>query len=269
MNKDQFISYLTNPSKLNASTLEELDILIKDFPYFQSARLLYTLNLFKEYNVRYDAELKTTAIYAGSRSILKKHIDRIERVKQKPVVEYEPKEPSKQEENVKKNVTPATDKVTRDKDKEIPIEYETPEVINNSVPDAEKTTEEDTIARLKKIIEQRIREIEKEKKQKGEDKKTKPLSKKSKFSIVDDFIHNQPSISRSKGKFYDPVDKAKESIVEKEDVVSETLAVIYMDQGYYDKAIKMYEKLILKIPEKSSYFAALIKKANKELKNKK
>ena len=43
---------------------------------------------------------------------------------------------------------------------------------------------------------------------------------------------------------------------------SETLARIYADQGLYDRAIAVYEKLILLYPEKSAYFAALIDKLN-------
>ena len=53
---------------------------------------------------------------------------------------------------------------------------------------------------------------------------------------------------------------AAKSINEKEEVASETLALILARQGHREKAIRMYEQLILKIPEKSAYFTAQIQK---------
>ena len=45
-----------------------------------------------------------------------------------------------------------------------------------------------------------------------------------------------------------------------EDFCTETLARIYIDQGYYEQAKLIYSKLLLRYPEKSAYFAALIQK---------
>ncbi len=44
------------------------------------------------------------------------------------------------------------------------------------------------------------------------------------------------------------------------DIYTETLAEIYLDQGYPEQAKRIYSKLILAYPEKSVYFASLIEK---------
>ena len=44
------------------------------------------------------------------------------------------------------------------------------------------------------------------------------------------------------------------------DVYTETLARIYLEQGYPEQAKSIYSKLILAYPEKNAYFAALIQK---------
>lgn len=44
---------------------------------------------------------------------------------------------------------------------------------------------------------------------------------------------------------------------------TETLGHIYAQQGYYDKAIEVFSKIILLYPQKSAYFASLIKQIEK------
>lgn len=50
---------------------------------------------------------------------------------------------------------------------------------------------------------------------------------------------------------------------EPEEPCTETLAKIYFDQQLYDRAIELYEKLILLYPEKNTYFANLIQEVKK------
>lgn len=57
----------------------------------------------------------------------------------------------------------------------------------------------------------------------------------------------------------------EESIHNEMDFVTETLAEIFVSKRKYEDAIKTYEKLCLKYPEKSSYFAARIEKLKNNL----
>lgn len=98
----------------------------------------------------------------------------------------------------------------------------------------------------------------------------KPLEDESVEDLVDRFLKSDPKITPQKAEFYSPGNVAKLSIADNEEFVSETLAGIYEKQGYFAKAIRVYEKLSLKIPGKSTYFASRIKEleALKNNKNK-
>ena len=53
-----------------------------------------------------------------------------------------------------------------------------------------------------------------------------------------------------------------------DDLMTETLAKLYLEQGHFEQAIRAYQILRLKYPKKSSLFASEIKKINKlKLKN--
>lgn len=84
-------------------------------------------------------------------------------------------------------------------------------------------------------------------------------AKQQQADLIEKFIVANPRIEPVKGKPDIPlIDISKPFVEEKEEFITETLARIYLKQGYFSKAIDIYERLSLKYPEKSSYFASLI-----------
>jgi hypothetical protein len=80
--------------------------------------------------------------------------------------------------------------------------------------------------------------------------------------LIDKFIKASPRLSPPKENA-PHIDISEDSVKEHDGIFTDTLARIYIKQGYYSKAIFAYEKLILKYPEKSGYFAAQIEEIKK------
>ncbi|WP_282630372.1 tetratricopeptide repeat protein [Empedobacter sedimenti] len=92
-----------------------------------------------------------------------------------------------------------------------------------------------------------------------------------KYKLIDDFLEKNPKIVPMKKTDITPVSTPSNFVQNTEeysDLMTETLAQIYIEQKKYDKAIKAYKILILKYPEKNSLFANRIKEIE-NLKNSK
>ena len=74
-----------------------------------------------------------------------------------------------------------------------------------------------------------------------------------KLDLIDEFIKNSPKIEFSKEKESDNEITVDTKI--KDELITETLAKIYVTQKKFNKAIKAYDILSLKYPKKSSFFA--------------
>jgi len=82
----------------------------------------------------------------------------------------------------------------------------------------------------------------------------------SNHQLISTFIRGEPGPIRADKETSLKGDVSKASIREHDGFITDTLAQIYVKQGLYAKAIYAYEKLSLKYPEKSAYFAAQIEK---------
>jgi hypothetical protein len=78
--------------------------------------------------------------------------------------------------------------------------------------------------------------------------------------VVEDFLNQEPT--RIVLKENDTPAEVREEKVEKEDeneILTETLAGIYIKQGKFENAIKIIRQLSLKYPKKNRYFADQIR----------
>ncbi len=208
-------------------------------------------------------KLKTQRVVSGiKREKIKKDIsaeavlDKLNTSKKRTKPEFEITEPGKI------STKPESKETTEDKTTEkteTKVQTEKPQTSTISAkPESKETTEDKTTetkeekASGPKTAADRILErIEKRRKQ-------------SKMQLIDKFLEEQPSIDRKR----EP--ETKEDLSAKSvkdlDVATERLAEIYTLQGLYDKAIETYEKLILKFPEKRTYFADKIKEIKEKQK---
>jgi len=76
--------------------------------------------------------------------------------------------------------------------------------------------------------------------------------------LVAQFQQNIPKIKFDPEKHSAEINLAELGEIENIEFISETLAIVYADQGYIGKAVQIIKKLMLQNPEKNAYFAALI-----------
>ena len=74
-----------------------------------------------------------------------------------------------------------------------------------------------------------------------------------KFDLINEFIKRSPKIKIKAN--YEAKSNFKSETKIKDELITETLAKIYVKQEKFNKAIKAYDILSLKYPKKSSFFA--------------
>ena len=79
-------------------------------------------------------------------------------------------------------------------------------------------------------------------------------------NLVNDFVNEKKNINYiNKELFSNPGVTLENSLIENDEIITPTLAKVYLEQGHLEKAILAYKKLSLKYPEKNSFFANQIK----------
>lgn len=233
MQKERIISLISNPETINKEDNLFLENIIKKFPFFSISHILLAKGLLNTESVRYNRKLKQAALYSLERKQLFKLITQNLEKKSLSVEEQAEMEIIHVED------TPEFNDVETDLKIGKPLKFE--------------ETEEYSFAQWLSLT--KVKKIDRS------EKKTKE------YDLINSFIESNPNIKPEKNKFFSPTETAKTSLVENNELVTETLARVYLEQQHFEKAIEAYKKLSLKYPKKSSFFADQINLIN-DLKNK-
>ena len=248
MNKQQFIQYLNEPHLLTPEATKELKEVMKAYPGFQTGHLLLLKSLYQSEDIMYDKYLSKAAAYAGNRELLFNFI-----------FSNEP-EAVLQQEAVVAPVKHIEPKIVAEK-KQKPSYFDTVTISNDYFNVTESEIQEsingiDGVHSFSHWLELMSR-------QKPEEPDVEPQKEKSKgWDLIDNFIKGARPVQQDKSKANDPAPKedlSQNSVNDNEEFMTETLARIYIRQKNYSKALQIFEKLSLKYPEKSIYFAGQIK----------
>jgi tetratricopeptide (TPR) repeat protein len=272
MQVNNFIKYLDNSTSASSISKEEINPLLAEFPYCQTGQLLQTVYLKNSNSILFEQQLKKAAAYCTDRHKLFEHLNR---ENSKIIVAEKEKEEELQKAEVKQKSTKTPDINKMDV---LEKEYLTAAISSSILLESESEIFEKPILSEEKQHEE-VTEVNLFDEEKGhtftdwlkhysgdEVVEDNNEAQQSKQDLIDKFIQEDPKIQPKKTEFYSPTNMARLSVVDDSDIVSETLALVYVDQGKYHEAIRAYEKLSLKNPEKSSYFASQIKILNQKIK---
>jgi len=223
-------TYIEHPEMIDNEIFNKLKDIVKQYPYFHLARILYLKSLYGKNRDKFYIELKKSTVYIPDKKQLFKFLN-----EDLNFNEYKQRISSFNDSTEEKQST------IEDKSNDGLLEFEVTNIDNTSVYDIEKETN-------------RIEESPKE-------------EHKDNQQLIDEFIKNSPRISKTNCKEIDTKNYADRSELD-EECMTETLAKIYVKQKLYRKAIAVYEKLSLKNPQKSVYFVNHVNELKKILNDK-
>ena len=242
MDASQF-KHLINADHYSPADLEQVNDLCRNYPMFNLAHML-KVRIRESLAYKKEVELKVAAVYATDRRKLFCLVTELSRPKEEEA-------PSEDQEGIA---------FSSESHPEVDV------IIEQHAPYAGTQPEENDLLELEDEVEMAepetpVKETQAREEKKSEDKETTVEEGNPRGNrLILDFLREDPGPIRANKSTASNRDVSMASIREHDGFITDTLAKIYVKQGLYAKAIYAYEKLSLKYPEKSAYFAAQIEK---------
>jgi hypothetical protein len=242
MKEHRLEEILRNPDTLSDLPTAEAERLSQQYPWCSLWQMVMLRKLSETHDIGFNAQLPRVAISVPDRAMLHRVI-----TVGWPAFAKPPAPGSETDRAVE-----STEFIESTE----PIEAQ-PSEINQSLPKSITTPEDDLPIEPKKRVSEPAIPAEIDTPPKYDTTAETPAL------LIEEFIRLEPRIVPREGDFADSVAFAERSNVQNFELVTETLANIYLQQGNKGKAIKIFKQLSLTIPEKSSYFAARIEEIRK------
>lgn len=271
MNVNDYTSLLNKPDTITEQETLDLSLLLDRFPYLQSARALQLKGLYNHNSFKYNFALKVTAAHTTDRAALfefitatsfnsfqkvvltKSELDIMNiNVVDSEVIEGE-KQLQLKEQSIEQSILTSIAVATssNSEPEEVIEKLQIGEPLDFTPNEKHSFQEWLQLSKINPID----RDDEAVEKNVPEEYSEEELEeKKKKASLIDRFIKTSPKISPVKNGAA-PVIQIDINKDEHSYLMTETLAKVYLEQKKYQKAIQAYDILILKYPEKSSFFA--------------
>lgn len=268
MNVTDYTYLINKPDAINEKQTEALGNVLAEYPYFQSARALRLKGLYNQNSFKYNYALKVTAAHTTDRTVLfdfitsdtftaiqKGYYDKkvlelldIKVIDSELIVSEEKTEPKGAlETSILTSIKEASVSEISDNTKLAEEKLDIGKPLDFSKNEKHSFQEWLQLSRTQPIVRESDQKSPVE---------LVPIdeNKKKKSELIDKFIETNPKISPIKHNTtsHATFDLNKD---DNSSLMTETLARVYLEQKKYQKAIQAYEILILKYPEKSSFFA--------------
>ena len=245
MQAQKFLELINHPEKLDKSTLEPLRELARKYPYSQPVRFLLAKNLQVVRHPDFEQQVNRAAASAFDR----RHFQEFISGRVKPVV------------------TPALSGSQGQEKKEAPSSL--PARILGWFLKKEKTRNTEVAEEPGKVEAGPLVPAPETKSPASSDQQPPQAQPSRKYDeLIDRFLKEEPRI-KPRREASSEENLAEKNLIDPEDIGTETLAAIFLKQGLHEKALDIYQKLSLKFPEKSSYFAEKINSIKNDINLKK